>query len=41
MSTTVGNVAELGDIDVDRGAGMVVFVAAQGFAGDAVDAGGG
>jgi hypothetical protein len=28
VAAAVGNVAELGDIDVDEGAGVVVFVAA-------------
>jgi hypothetical protein len=38
-AATVGDVAELGDIDVDQRSGMIVFVAAQWFAGDPVDPG--
>ena len=33
----VGDVAEFGHIDVDQRAGMVMLVAADGFAGDPVD----
>ena len=36
-AAAVGDVAELGDVDVDQRAGMVVLVAAQRFAGDPVD----
>ena len=39
MPAAVGDVAELGDVDVDQRAGMVVLVAAQRFAGDPVDVG--
>ena len=38
MAAAVGDVGELGDIDVDQRAGVSVFVAAQRFAGDPVDA---
>ncbi|MBE1494225.1 hypothetical protein H4696_001325 [Amycolatopsis lexingtonensis] len=38
-AAAVGDVAELGDIDMDQRSGMVVFVAAQRFAGDPVDVG--
>lgn len=37
VATAVGDVGELGDVDVDQRAGVVVLVAAQGFAGDAVE----
>jgi hypothetical protein len=36
-ATTIGNVAELGDIDMDQRAGMVVFVAAQRLTGHPID----
>jgi hypothetical protein len=36
VSAAVGDVAELGDVDLAHRAGMVVFVAAQGFAGDTI-----
>jgi hypothetical protein len=39
VTAAIGDVAELGDIDVDQRAGIGVFVAAQGFAGDPVDVG--
>jgi hypothetical protein len=38
-TSTVGDVAELGDIDVDHRAGRCVLVSADRFPGDAVDAG--
>src|SRR6478735_8385841 len=38
-AAAVGDVGELGDVDVDQRAGVVVLVAAQGFAGDPVDPG--
>ena len=39
VAAAVGDVAELGDVDVDQRAGVVVLVAAQRFAGDAVEMG--
>jgi hypothetical protein len=37
VPAAVGDVAELGDVDVDHGSGVWVFVVADRFCGDAVD----
>ena len=39
MTAAVGDVAELGDVDVDQRPGMVMFVAADRLPGDPVDPG--
>jgi hypothetical protein len=39
VAATVGDIAELGDVDMYQRAGMIMLVAPQWLAGDAVDVG--